>query len=148
LGIYTHREKPSSDVVATLDLERSMKYHKRYLEEVLRSSPRIEITADIQAVKRSLEFITNQGSASSKETVALTAKLFSKTRDEELRSLCLSGLNKVNTAAAREALLRIYQSEKTDERWKNVSADYLKLSASNDKRIDRAAGTATSSTGQ
>jgi hypothetical protein len=148
LGIYTHREKPSSDVVATLDLERSMKYHKRYLEEVLRSSPRIEITADVQAVKRSLEFITNQGSASSKETVALTAKLFSKTRDEELRSLCLSGLNKVNTAAAREALLRIYQSEKTDERWKNVSADYLKLSASNDKRIDRAAGTATSSTGQ
>jgi hypothetical protein len=148
LGLYIHREKPSSDDVAAIDLDRSMKFHKRYLEEVIRSSPRIEITADIDAVKRSLEFITEHNSTSSKESVTLTANLFSKTRDEELRALCLRGLNRFNNADAREALLRIYQNEKTDERWRNVTADYLKLTASSDKKLDGVESKTISSTVQ
>jgi hypothetical protein len=134
-GLYTHRETVSERTVAVVDLKRRMKHHERFLREVARTSSRVEIDSDLAEVKRSLRFVADHNELATREVARATASIFSRTADDEVRELCLGGLYKINNDVAKRALLRIYADEKTDVRWRNVTADFLRLAVKEDKDI-------------
>lgn len=57
-GIYRHRETETPEVLALVDLQRRINWHRRYLEDVLASGPRPEVVADMRAVRHSIDELT------------------------------------------------------------------------------------------
>ncbi len=124
-GKYTHREKPEPDYEARLDVARRLQYHTRFLREVAQSSGRIDVVWNLSDVKRSLLYIAGHGSAADSRAVSATAKIFSRTVDDETRRICLESLARINNPKARKELIRISQDVNLDQRWKDLITAYL-----------------------
>ena len=135
LGLYTHRETRTPELQARMDIKRQLAFHERFLREVAKSSPRIEVVWNIEDVRRSLRFIIEHGQAASGKTASVTASIFTRTEDEETRKLCLDGLYRINNETAKKQLLRIYRDEKLEARWRTQSAEYLRLALKEEQRI-------------
>jgi hypothetical protein len=109
-GLYRHREDvPNDTQLVRLDISRRVTYHRRFVEEVLASTPVAEVGWNIADVRRSMEFLADHR-PSDDRTVKLAARLFDQTRDTETRRLSLDCLARANTGKARNALARIYRS--------------------------------------
>ncbi len=142
LGFYTHREKGSPENIAQLSVRRQLEFHERFLREVAFSSADPEIDRDPDDVRTSLVFISENGSAAEAKTSRALAKLFAISRDDDIQTLCLTGLYRINSSTAKKELLAIYNNPKTDNRWRDVSAHYLRLALKERQRIsDRDART-------
>jgi hypothetical protein len=136
LGIYTHREKAAPDELkARLDTERRIAYHRRYLREVSKSGPLVEVVWKIEDVRRSLEFIAAHGSRADAKTARAAARIFTRTEDEPTRRLCLQSLYRINSETAKNELLRIYQSPELPQPLRLLSADYLRRALQEEQRI-------------
>src|ERR1044071_6907423 len=58
LGLYTHSEPSAPESVRqTLDAERRLAFHKRFLQQVAKSTPVVEVVWNIEDVRRSLRFV-------------------------------------------------------------------------------------------
>ncbi len=134
-GLYTHCESATPELEARLDLKRRVDYHTRFLREVARSSPRVEIVWNIEDVRRSLRFLSENAALSGAKTADATALIFAHTEDEEAKQLCLNNLYRINNETARSALLRIYREQPVDSRWRALSAEYLRKAVREDQRI-------------
>ena len=107
-GTYHHRERVSLDgQLARIDVSRRLAYHRRFLEEVVRSTPVVEVGWDIRDVRRSVGFLAEQGRPGSGKDVKLAFRVFERTQDRETRRLCLNGLARAGSPSAREMLARI-----------------------------------------
>lgn len=126
-GAYKHREKNTPALFAEMDLRRRLDYHERYLNETAKTTVKLEVDGDIKAVNNSLTFISENGSAAQGKTAKSIAEIFVATDDEQLRTLCLDSLNRIDNKTAKKELLAIYNNQKIDVRWRNISAKYLKL---------------------
>ena len=133
LGIYTHRENETPRLFAEMDIRRQLDFHERFLLETARESARPEVDSDVEAVKKSLAFIAEYGDAAQGKTAKAVSKIFLKSEDSEIRLLALSGLNRMTNTTAKKELLAIYQNEKLETEWRNVSADYLELTPLGDE---------------
>jgi hypothetical protein len=127
LGRYTHREKATPENLARLDGGRQLAFHTRFLREMTKSSPVVEVVWDIEEVRQSLRFVTEHGGAADAKTARAVAEVFSHTEDGEARLLCLSGLKMIGNKVARAELLRIYQGVGVGEEWRALIAQYLEL---------------------
>jgi hypothetical protein len=108
-GLYRHREpEPQSEQLARVDTARRLAYHQRFLEEVIASTPIIEVVWNVEDVRRSLEFLAEHGAVRAGPTVRLASAVFSRTRDLETRRLTLDCLEQMDTVEAREVLARIH----------------------------------------
>ena len=134
-GLYTHREKATPELRAQLDVNRQLAYHERYLRQVAKSSPQIEIVWNIEDVRRSLRFIAENGATADRKVASAAARIFTRTQDEETRNLCLNGLYRINNETAKKELLRIYRDQKLEARWRTQSAEYLRLALKEEQRI-------------
>lgn len=130
LGRYTHREKATPENLARLDEGRQLTFHTRFLCEVVKSSPVIEVVWDIEEVRRSLRFVAEHSGAADAKTARAVAEVFSHTEDGEAKLLCLSGLKLIDNKVARAELLRIYQGVGVGDEWRALIAEYLKLPGS------------------
>ena len=95
LGIYKHKEPMTPVLLASLDRQRRFAWHKRFLEEVIDSSPRPEIAYNIEHVQRSLDAITEIGQNSDefRETgEELVRRVLAQTSDDATRRLCVNCL--------------------------------------------------------
>lgn len=128
-GIYTHREKDTPELRSQMDLRRQLDYHERFLREVARMSSRPEVDSDVDSIKRSLIFLSENGGEAKSKTVKAVAKLFSITEDEQMRMLCLNSLNRIDSPAAKKEMLALYEDKKLDAHWRNLFALYLNLPA-------------------
>ncbi len=135
LGIYTHREDDTPELRAEMDMRRRLDYHERFLRETARLSAKPEIDSDMKALRDSLSFISQNGKEAQSKTAKAIAKLFSITEDEEARNLCLVSLYRINNSTAKKELLSIYNNHKLEVRWRDLSANYLKLAVKEDQRI-------------
>jgi hypothetical protein len=126
LGEYTHTENTTPELVAAVDIHRQLHFHERYLREVAYVSAKPEVDSDVAAIKRSLTFISQNGAGAGEKTTGALAKLFTITDDEDMRSLCVTSLYRINNAAAKKQLLAIYVNSNLPQRWRNMSAHYLK----------------------
>ncbi|MDT5261936.1 MAG: hypothetical protein QOC61_940, partial [Acidobacteriota bacterium] len=135
-GAYRHRESaPPETVRQTLDGERRLAYHKRFLEEVAKSTPLVEVVWNMEDVRRSLRFVAEAGERADGEAARAAAKIFAQTQDGETRRLCLDCLYRINNEAAKSALLRIYQSPELDPDLRRLTAEYLRNALREDQRI-------------
>ncbi|MDQ3323936.1 MAG: hypothetical protein M3525_16095 [Acidobacteriota bacterium] len=135
LGIYKHREKYTPELRAEMDTRRQLEYHERFLLETARNSVRPEIDGDIEAIRRSLSFISQSGSEARTKTAGAIAELFSMTGDEQTRLLCLTSLYQIDNQIAKKELLAIYENQKIDVRWRKLSAEHLKLAVKEQQRV-------------
>ncbi|HEX8920821.1 MAG TPA: hypothetical protein VF766_05055 [Pyrinomonadaceae bacterium] len=134
-GLYTHREKATPELQQQLDIKRQLAFHERYLRQVAKSTPQVEVVWNIEDVRRSLRFIAEHGSAANGQIATASARIFARTADEETRSLCLNGLYRINNETAKKELLRIYRDQKLEARWRTQSAEYLRLALKEEQRI-------------
>ena len=136
-GRYKHREESSLELIAQLDMRRQLDHHERFLREVAFSSADPKIDTAISELRRSLIFVSQNGAAAGDKTTRALARIFAIVRDVDLQDLCLAGLYRVNSSSAKKELLAIYKSDKLDDRWRDITAKYLKLALSEGQRISK-----------
>jgi hypothetical protein len=136
LGAYRHREAAAPEAVRrTLDGERRLAYHKRFLQQVARSTPVVEVVWNIEDVRRSLCYVAEAGARGDAGVARAAEKIFAQTEDAETRRLCLASLYRINNEAAKSALLRIYQTPELDPALRALTADYLRTALREEQRI-------------
>lgn len=127
-GIYKHREKYTTELRREMDLQRQLAFHERFLREVVQNSVKPEVDSDLQKIENALAFISENGEKTKGKTVKAIARIFLLTDNENLRLLCLSGLNKINNSNSKRELRAIYENKEIDARWRDLSAEYLNIS--------------------
>jgi hypothetical protein len=138
-GLYTHREDASTgEQVAALDIERSLAHHRKFLREVAKTSSQIEVEWNVEDVRRSLQYLAAHGERADGDTSQAVALIFARTGNEEVRRLCLDCLYRINNESAKNSLVRIYRDETMEERWRTMSADYLRAAVRDQKRVSPA----------
>jgi hypothetical protein len=136
LGLYRHREGGSDDAVrGRLDAGRKLAFHRRFLREVSKSTPLVEVAWDMERVRRSLRFVAEHGSAADAKTASAAARIFSRTEDPEARRLCLESLYRINNTTAKAELVRIYQTAGVPDELRTLTAEYLRKAIREEQRI-------------
>jgi hypothetical protein len=120
-GMYTHREESTPEMEAS----RRFSYHIRFLQELARSTPQIDVSGNLEEVKRSLQFIADHGSEANSKAVSAAARIFTRTNDSETRRLCVDSLSRIANPKARAELLRISQTKDLDPGLKDLVSTYL-----------------------
>ena len=117
-------EPPDTVLVAKLDAYRRASYHERYLEQLLASSPRLEVVGDVDQIRRSVEVLSEE-SVAGVHAAPLIAKVFAHSGDQELRLSCLRALQHLDREEARVELRRLSQDPATDENWRELCLLFL-----------------------
>ena len=125
-GKYTHREKTEPEMEAKLDTARRLTYHTRFLREVAKSSPQIDVAWNLDEVKRSLQFIVDHAADADSKSASAAAKIFVRTQDNETRRFCLESLSRMTNPKAKSELLRLSQQKDLDQAGKDLVISYLK----------------------
>ena len=141
-GRYVHREENTEEMDARLDISRRLQYHTRFLQQVAKSTAEIDITCNLDDVRRSLRFIAEHGSEAGGTAAVVTAKIFARTRDEETRRACLDSLSRIHSPKAKNELLRISQNNEVDKGLRDLATEYLR---GNNPRVQPIAATVGSS---
>ena len=124
-------QEPSPDTkkketnIVRLDRARRLAYHTRFLRQVAKSSPRIEVVWSMEKVCPSLRFIAENGSEKDDEAAKAVGSIFGRTDDTLARNLCLSALKKIGNKVAKRELLRIYNDSTVPADWRTTCAEYL-----------------------
>jgi len=140
-GRYVHREENTEEMDARLDISRRLQYHTRFLQQVAKSTAEIDISCNLDDVRRSLHFIAEHGSEAGGTAAAVTAKIFARTRDEEIRRACLDSLSRIHSPKAKTELLRISQNSEVDKALRDLATEYLR---GNNPRVEPIAATVRS----
>lgn len=136
LGAYKHREPAAPEAVRqTLDAERRLAYHKRFLQEVAKSTPVVEVVWNIEDVRRSLRYVAAANTRGDAGAARAAARIFAQTGDAETRRLSLECLYRINNEAAKTALLRIYQTPGVEPELRQLTAEYLRNALREEQRI-------------
>src|SRR5690349_16623361 len=125
-GKYVHREELTNDMEDRLDIARRLQFHTRFLQQVAKSSADIDITGNLDDVRRSLRFIAEHGSDAGGNAASATATIFSRTRDDETRRACLDSLSRIHSPKAKNELLRISQNTDVDKALRDLAGEYLR----------------------
>ncbi|HKY30557.1 MAG TPA: hypothetical protein VJM12_21680 [Pyrinomonadaceae bacterium] len=124
-GIYSHREESTPELEARLDVARRLSYHTKFLRQVAKSTPQIEVAWNLEEVRRSLHFVAEHGAAADSGAASATGKIFTRTEDAETRRACLDSLSRMTSRKARNELLRLSQIATLDPAWKEIVLSYL-----------------------
>ena len=142
LGKYVHREENTGEMEARLDIARSLQYHTRFLQQIAKSTAEVDITWNLEDVRRSLHFIAAHGSEAGANAASATAKIFARTKDDETRRACLESLSRIHSSKAKSELLRISQNTDVDKALRDLASEYL---AGNSPRVQPVAATVSGS---
>jgi len=125
-GRYVHREELTVDMGDRLDIARRLQYHTRFLQQIAKSSAEVDITWNLRDVKESLQFIADHGDQAGGSAAAVTARIFSRTKDDETRRVCLDGLSRIRNPKAKNELLRISQNNDVEQTLRELANEYLR----------------------
>jgi hypothetical protein len=141
-GKYVHREELKDEMEDRLDIARRLQYHTKFLQQLARSSAEVDITWNLEDVRRSLHFIADHGSEAGSSAAAATAKIFARTKDEETRRACLDSLSRIHSSKAKNELLRISQNNDVDKTLRDIASEYL---SGHPRRVEPIAATVSDS---
>jgi hypothetical protein len=102
-------------------------YHTTFLREVAKSSVEVEVAWNLDDIRRSLNFIADHGDKAGGHAASATARIFSRTRDDEIRRACLESLSRISNNKARTELLKISQNQSLDQMWRDIADAKLRL---------------------
>lgn len=123
-GKYTHRES-DPNMTARIDVARRLAYHTRFLREVARSSPQIDVTWNLAEVNRSLQFLVDHATSADAKSAGAAAAIFLRTQDNETRRFCLESLSRMTNPKAKTELLRLSQHKDLDHAGRDLLISYL-----------------------
>ena len=126
-GTYVHREEHTADMEDRLDIARRLKYHTTFLQQVAKSTAEVDITWNLEDVRKSLHFIAEHGSEAGSNAAAAAARIFARTRDDETRRACLESLSRIQSPKAKTELLRISQNNDVDKALRELASEYLRV---------------------
>ena len=126
LGTYVHREEHTDDMEDRLDIARRLQHHTKFLQQIAKSTAEIDITWNLEDVRRSLHFIAEHGSDAGSNAAAATARIFARTKDDETRRACLDSLSRIHSSKAKSELLRISQNNDVDKVLRDLASEYLR----------------------
>jgi hypothetical protein len=127
-GTYVHREELTEDMDSRLDIARRLQYHTRFLQQVAKSTAEIDITWNLDDVRRSVHFIAEHGAEAGGTAAGVTAKIFARTKDDTTRRACLDSLSRIHSPKAKNELLRISQNNDVDKTLRDIAAEYVRNS--------------------
>ncbi len=125
-GRYVHREELADDMENRLNVARRLQYHTRFLQQVAKSTAEVDITWNLEDIKRSLHFIAEHGPEAGASAAAATANIFARTRDDQTRRACLDSLSRISSSKAKSELLRISRNNQVDKTLRELAAEYLR----------------------
>lgn len=125
-GRYVHREELTIDMDDRLDIARRLQYHTRFLQQIAKSTAEVDITWNLEDVRRSLRFIAEHGSEASSHAAAVTANIFARTKDDQTRRACLDSLSRIHNPKAKNELLRISQNNDIDKALRDLAGEYFR----------------------
>jgi hypothetical protein len=125
-GKYVHREERTVDMDDRLDIARRLQYHTRFLQQIAKSSAEVDITWNLRDVRESLQFIADHGDQAGGSAAAVTARIFSRTKDDDTRRVCLDGLSRIRNPKAKNELLRISQNNDVEQNLRDLANEYLR----------------------
>ena len=125
-GKYVHREELTDEMENRLDIARRLQYHTRFLQQIAKSTAEVDITWNLEDVRRSLHFIAEHGSEADSNAAAVTAKIFARTKDDATRRACLDSLSRIHNPKAKNELLRISQNNDVDKTLRDLASEYLR----------------------
>src|SRR5829696_6033901 len=125
-GKYVHREELTDEMEHRLDIARRLQYHTRFLQQIAKSTAEIDITWNLDDVRRSLRFIAEHGTEAGSNAAAVTAKIFVRTKDDETRRACLDSLSRIHSPKAKNELLRISQNNDVDKVLRDLASEFLR----------------------
>jgi hypothetical protein len=134
-GRYVHRETATPELAARMEMARRVEYHTRFLQNVARSSPKVEVVWTLTDVRNSLQFLVENGAGARGSAARAAAGIFRRTSDEESRRLCLDALYRINDKTARNEMLGIYRNEPSGSEWREAAAERLRKAVLEDSRI-------------
>jgi hypothetical protein len=140
-GKYVHREEWTDEMEDRLDISRRLQYHTRFLQQIAKSTAEVDITWNLEDVRRSLNFIAAHGSEAGASTASVTAKIFARTKDDATRRACLDSLSRIHNSKAKSELLRISQNNEVDKTLRDLAGEYLR----NTPRVQPVAATISGS---
>ena len=135
-------QEPSPDTkkketnIVRLDRARRLAYHTRFLRQVAKSSPRIEVVWIMERVFPSLRFIAENGSDKDNEAARAVGSIFGRTEDTLARDLCLSALKRIGSKVAKREMLRIYNDSTVPSEWRAICAEYLGMPSLQGSKAD------------
>lgn len=127
-GKYTHREDAGSEkssMVERLNIARRLSHHTRFLTEVAKSTPRIEVIWNLDEVRRSLRFIADHAPHANSAAITAAGSIFLRTEDDQTRRLCLDSLSRIDNRKAKAELMRISQDKRLDPAGSDLIGSYL-----------------------
>lgn len=134
-GRYVHRETETPELLLKMETARRADHHLRYLREATNSTPQIEVTANLNAVKRSLQFVVDHSIELGDSAAKVSAQVFTRTADYETRRLCIEALSGIKARSARNELLRIYRDPQTNAYWRTTVATSLRKAVADDPKL-------------
>jgi hypothetical protein len=90
-GLYRHQEPQSAELLSSVDRQRRIAWHRREVQDLLTTSPRPEIVANMQQVRRSVEALTALSAFDPQtraESAQLVNALLQRTGDPATREIC------------------------------------------------------------
>jgi hypothetical protein len=125
-GKYVHREERTDDMEDRLDIARRLGYHTRFLQQIAKSSAEVDITWNLEDVRKSLYYLADHGPEAGSSAAAAAAKIFARTKDDETRRACLNSLSRIHNSKAKQELLRISQNNGIDKALRDLANEYLR----------------------
>jgi len=123
-GPQVESEMPDPLLLAKIDAHRRELHHRRFLEQLLASSPRPDVVGNIDEIRRSVEALSEDSQASP-GSAPLIAKVFARSADAELRVVCLRALQRLNLEEARNELQRLSEDPGMGQSWRELCLLYL-----------------------
>jgi hypothetical protein len=142
-GKYVHRENETADMEVRLDIARRLHHHTKFLNQVARSTAQVDITWNLDDVRRSLQFIAEHGTVAGGNAVTAATLIFSRTKDDETRRACLDSLSRISSPKAKTELMKISQNTSLTDTWRSMATDYVRRAG---ERVQPIASSGTSST--
>jgi hypothetical protein len=96
----------------------------------------VEVTYQIDDVRRSLQFLSENGTEAGGKAAKAAARIFARTQDVETRRLCLNTLYKITDKTAKNELLHIYRQEPNAD-FRPAIAEHLRQALRDDKNLSR-----------
>ncbi len=124
-GKYVHREQRDDDMENRLDIARRLNYHTTFLRQIAKSNVEVEVTWNMEDIRRALTFIADHGDKADASAAIATAKIFARTKDDEIRRACLESLSRIHNNKARTELLKISQNQTIDQIWRDIATANL-----------------------
>lgn len=134
-GRYVHREDASPELAEQMELARRIEHHTRYLQQVARSSPQVEVVWNMTEVDAALRFLAERGKAAKGSAARAAALIFQRTSEVETRKLCLDVLSRINDKTARKEMLRIFREQPAQSEWRIALAERLRKAVAEDAQI-------------